>query len=296
MSTTRSKPSADGPPGTIVISTRDRADRVEATVARLLDLPDAWAVIVVDDASRDDTTARLRRRFGTHIRTIRLEDNRGAAARNVGVRAADTEFVAFADDDSWWRPGSLGAASHLLREHPEVALVAASVVVEPSGEYDPIVEEFATSPLPVLAAGRTVLGFLACASVVRRAAFLDVGGFHPILHVGGEEQLLAIDLRTAGWQLVHAPHVVAHHAPESNDAGRRRRSVVMSRNRLLAAVMRRPGPVVARELAAYGRALWSGSDRSSALVSLLRRLPRALLDRRPVSPRVEHELRLIESC
>ena len=280
-------------PGTIVITTRDRADRVEETVARLLEIPDAWPVIVVDDASRDDTTARLRGRFGSRVRMIRLDDNRGAAARNAGVRAADTELIAFADDDSWWEPGSLTAASDVLREHPDVALVAASIVMEPSGEPDPIVEQFSTSPLPVLAAGRSVLGFLACAAVVRRDAFLGVGGFHPILHIGGEESLLAIDLRSAGWQLVHAPHVVAHHAPEAGDAGRRRRSAVMRRNRLLIAVMRRPARVIAREVGACGRHMWREPDRVGAVLSVLRRLPRALVDRRRVTPTVEAELRLM---
>ena len=293
MSTARSEATEDRPLGTIVITTRDRADRVEATVGHLLELPDAWPVIVVDDASRDDTTARLRRRFGTRIRAIRLDDNRGAAARNVGVRAADTEFVAFADDDSWWDPGSLVAAAEVLREHPEIALVAASIVVEPSGELDPIVEQFTTSPLPVLAPGHSVLGFLACAAVVRRGAFLDVGGFHPVLHIGGEELLLAIDLRSAGWQLVHAPQVVARHAPDHDDAGRQRRSVVMSRNGLLIAVMRRPVPVVAREIATFARTVWRQPGRLPALLALLHRLPRALIGRRPLTRSVENELELI---
>ena len=67
-----------------------------------------------------------------------------------------------------------------------------------------------------------VLGFLAGASVVRRHAVLDVGGFEPRFFLGGEEQLLAIDLRAAGWCLAYVDDVVVHHHPSPRrDIGRR---------------------------------------------------------------------------
>jgi hypothetical protein len=105
--------------------------------------------------------------------------------------------------------------------------------------------------------------------------------------------LLAIDLRAAGWKLAHAPHVVAHHAPESGDHGRRRRSGTVLRNRLLIALMRRPAPVAARELGAFVRAVWREPGWPQVLLSLIRRLPRALVRRRRVPPAVEHELELV---
>ena len=43
-----------------------------------------------------------------------------------------------------------------------------------------------------------VLGFLACTCVIRRAAFLGVGGFSELLFFIGEERLLAYDLAAAG--------------------------------------------------------------------------------------------------
>jgi hypothetical protein len=47
--------------------------------------------------------------------------------------------------------------------------------------------------------GPPVLGFIACGGIVRRAAFLEVGGFNSRLGVGGEEELLAVDLTARGW-------------------------------------------------------------------------------------------------
>ena len=72
-------------------------------------------------------------------------------------------------------------------------------------------------------AGPAVLGFLACAVVVRRDAFLAAGGFQPRLHVYGEEALLAMDLAAAGWLLSYAPELTVRHLPRpaGRDSGAR---------------------------------------------------------------------------
>ncbi|MBY8852153.1 glycosyltransferase, partial [Saccharothrix sp. MB29] len=134
------------------------------------------------------------------VRVLALGHNVGASARNRGVRAADTPYVAFCDDDSWWAPGALDRAEELFREHPALGLVAARVVVEPEGREDPVCAEMASSPLgrggdlP----GPRVLGFICCASIVRREAFLRVGGFNPVLFFPGEERLFSWDMAAAG--------------------------------------------------------------------------------------------------
>jgi GT2 family glycosyltransferase len=281
------------PRGTLVMTTRNRADRAAEAVERALGLPDRWPVVVVDDASDDSTADRLRRRFGEAITVIRLERNVGGAARNAGVSAATTALVAFFDDDSWWAPWSLTHAADVFAEHPTVGLVAAHVVVEPGGRSDPVNELMATSPLEPTAAGPSVLGFLACAAVVRRDAFLAVGGFAPLLHIGGEETLLAVDLRSAGWTLTYRSDVQVHHAPQISDDGRAGRRARQVRNVALIAVMRRPPDVIAREMVALTRQALGDRDARTALRGVLRRLPGALSMRRKVGDLVEHELRLL---
>lgn len=70
-----------------------------------------WELLVVDDGSVDDTPDVVRR-FATEDPRIRLfEPGRGgaAAARNVGLREAQGELVAFLDTDNTWLPGFLDA-------------------------------------------------------------------------------------------------------------------------------------------------------------------------------------------
>ncbi|MFC7272929.1 glycosyltransferase family 2 protein [Paractinoplanes rhizophilus] len=259
---------------TIVVATRNRADRLAETVPR-----HRAPVIVVDNASDEPIDVP-----GADV--IHLSRNLGAAARNVGVARAGTPFVAFADDDSYWENGALAGAAAILRAHPRVALLAAEVRVGAEGRLDPVSAAMAAAPLgtPEGAPGPAVLGFLSCAVVVRRDVFLAVGGFQPRLFVYGEEALLAMDLAAAGHLLSYVPSLRVRHLPEPSGRDPRARRRVEARNRLLTALLRRPPATVART------ALDAGPV---ALAAALRHLPWALRHRRRVPPPVEASLRLV---
>ncbi|NMM39122.1 MAG: glycosyltransferase family 2 protein [Glaciimonas sp.] len=67
-----------------------------------------FEIIVVDDASNDDTQAQVMNIFDSRIHYLTHETNRGGAvARNTGIRIAQGEFVAFLDSDDYWQPDKL---------------------------------------------------------------------------------------------------------------------------------------------------------------------------------------------
>ncbi len=222
----------------IVIVTRDRASELEHTLERLRALPERPRVTVVDDGSTDGTPERVRRRF-PEVRVMHAGDTHGAAARTLGVRAADAPFVAFCDDDSWWEPGSLARAADLLEAHPDIGLIAARVMLE-GGRLEPTCEEMArgrASARPGLP-GPAIGGFVACGAVVRRDAYLEAGGFPPEWAIGGEEEPLAVALLDRGWELVYVPELVAQHRPSAN-RDRSARTATAARNDLRMAWRRR---------------------------------------------------------
>src|SRR5690349_8846603 len=210
----------------VVIATRNRADALASTLPRLLDLPERPPITVVDNGSDDRAVTLVRDRF-PEVRLVALGRNGGAVARNFGVAAATTPYVAFSDDDSWWAPGALQRAAALLDSHPRLGLVAARTLVGPAKHPDPITPLMAHSPLPRPpdAPGPSVLGFLACSAVLRKKAFCEVGGFSSLLFFVGEEQLLCYDLATAGWERAYVHDVVAHHHPSVYRPNPRRRRV-----------------------------------------------------------------------
>ncbi|GIE54564.1 hypothetical protein Ani05nite_80980 [Amorphoplanes nipponensis] len=195
----------------MVITWQRRAEAL-AAVARLTELPERPPVVLVDNGSADGTAEAVRSRFPS-VRVIALSENLGAAGRNLGVRELDTPYVAFCDDDTWWEPGSLTRAADLLDAHPGIAVLNARIVVEPGGHDDPIVRELRESPVPGphWLPGPALGSFLAGASVVRRDPFLAHGGFSGRLWLGGEEELLATDLLSGGWELCYRDDLVVHH-------------------------------------------------------------------------------------
>lgn len=284
------------PPVTVVVMTRDRRDNVLRTLRHLVALPEQPPVVLVDNGSTDGTVESVRRWF-PDVHLLPLEENHGAPARTVGVAAATTPYVAFADDDSWWAPGSLSRAAEVLDTHPRVGLLGARILVGPEERLDPICRLMSDSPLPTApgAVGPSVLGFVACGAVVRRTAYLEVGGFSPVVFFFGEETLLAQDLMVAGWQLVYVDDVVAHHHPGSVGSGRSGRDRLAVRNQLLSTWMRRPAGVALRRSLAV---VCARRDRAAltGLVDALRRAPRALAARSVLPPHVEEQVRLLEHC
>jgi GT2 family glycosyltransferase len=257
---------------TVVVATHDRRERLLATLPRLVG---GGPVVVVDNGSTDGTAGAVRRSF-PDVEVVRLPSNRGAAGRNVGVERARTPYVAFADDDSWWAPGALDRAAAVFDGDPSVGLVAGRILVGPAEWLDPTCPVMAATP-------RDLVGFVACGAVVRRSAFLAVGGFSPLLGTYGEETLLALDLAVAGWGRWYVDDVVAHHHPGSvagrDPVARRRRE---RRNALLTAWLRRPAAVaVPATIAALG---------DPALLDALRLAPAALAGRRVIPPALERRL------
>jgi GT2 family glycosyltransferase len=276
----------------VVVATRNRRDRVLATLERLAELPERPEVVVVDNASQDGTPQAVARRH-PHVRVVRLAGNYGASARNAGVRALRTELVAVNDDDSWWAPGALRRAAAVFEHRPKLGAVQARVLVGDEGRLDPVCAAMAESPLPTFGGlpGPAVLGFVACAVIFRRTAFLNAGGFHPRLGVGGEETLLAFDLASHGWELAYVDSVVAYHHPDAG-ADRPRRRAQQLRNELWTAWLRR------RLAGAAGTTLRvaarAARDRQlGVLAEAAKGLPWVLAQRRPLSRSLDRAASLV---
>ncbi|HWF34143.1 MAG TPA: glycosyltransferase [Solirubrobacteraceae bacterium] len=278
-----------------VIATRNRRDSLLRTLAHLAALPERPPIVVVDNGSEDGTADAVRSAH-PDVRVIGLEGNAGGAARTEGVRLLATEAVAFSDDDSWWAPDALARAARILDDHPRLALIAARVLVGAGATLDPTCLEMADSPLAGSGElpGPPILGFLACGAIVRREAYLEVGGFEPRLGVGGEEQLLALDLAVAGWGLVYVEDIVAHHHPRRGEPGRENRRGIQLRNDMWSAWLRRPPAPALRITGALAAAcVREGLPR--VLIEAARGLPWALRERRPLPPEVELAARRLSS-
>lgn len=99
-----------------VVVTFNRRDKLQVTLARLLETPAAHltAVLVVDNASTDGTGAWLAEQDDPRLQVLTLDENSGgaggfAAGLDHAHRVIDPDWVVVMDDDAYPEPGCLGA-------------------------------------------------------------------------------------------------------------------------------------------------------------------------------------------
>jgi glycosyltransferase involved in cell wall biosynthesis len=155
-------------------------------------------VIVVDDGSTDGT-ADVARNYragndGTKVTCIVTANGGDLAARNIGLRAASGDTVAFCDSDDLWRPDFLAAMLALWRAEPNIRAACSDFVLVRDGIWDSD-SKFAGAPAafwdslrmlgpdmgvfdtPVVARLLTFQPFFPSCLVADRQAFLAIGGW-----------------------------------------------------------------------------------------------------------------------
>ncbi len=97
------------PTVSVIIPTYNRADIIgEAIRSVQVQTFENWEIIVVDDASKDDTDRVVTSIDDARVRYIKHECNRGgSAARNTGIKHSSGEYLAFLDSDDLWFPKKL---------------------------------------------------------------------------------------------------------------------------------------------------------------------------------------------
>ena len=105
----------------VILPTYNRAAQVGQAIASVVAQSHrAWELIVVDDASTDDTCAVVRSFADPRIFLVRLPFNCGSPMRprNVGLQLARGDYVAYIDDDNTWRPQHLERLLAAVAAHP----------------------------------------------------------------------------------------------------------------------------------------------------------------------------------
>jgi GT2 family glycosyltransferase len=194
---------------TVVVPSHERRDWLRRCLTAIADLPERPAVVVVDNGSNDGTAGMVAHEF-PQVRMLRRQPNPTWEAFNAGVAAASTPIVALAEVDSGWVPGSLERGVKLMREYNRLAVIAARTLVGPKRVTDPMSEHLSSASRGVEndLPGPSVQGFRSSSAILRRDAFLAVGGFDPAARATGPERRLAYDLARAGWGLAYCQDIV----------------------------------------------------------------------------------------
>jgi len=131
------------PSVSVIIPTHRRPHLLRRAVESARAAGESVEVVVVDDASADETARVCRKLAG--IKYVRLERNQGVAgARNVGILASSADYVAFLDDDDLRLPGSLDLQREALAADQRAGFACGAMLMSDQS-YRPTGEVFAPS-------------------------------------------------------------------------------------------------------------------------------------------------------
>ncbi len=122
----------------VIIPTCNRPGRLPQAVASARAAGHDLEIIVIDDASTDETASVCQRLGG--IRYVRVDRNQGVAgARNLGIFESTAPYIAFLDDDDLRLPGSLDLQADILDNNRNAGFVCGAMIMadqnhRPTGE------------------------------------------------------------------------------------------------------------------------------------------------------------------
>lgn len=224
-------------------------------------------VILVDDASTDDSVAYVRQRYG-HVKVVVLERNSGLAVGcNAGARAATGDLLVMLNNDTEAEPGWLTALVEAAEANPRAGAIASKMLLfdrrdtlhntgdlmgadgiprnrgvwqVDSGQYD-------GSP--------AVFGGCGGGVAYRRVAWEQAGGFDERLFMYLEDVDLAWRLQLLGWEAVFAPAARLYHHLSATGGGVLS-SYYTGRNTLWVIAKDMPAPLIRRHFGRILRSQW----------------------------------------
>lgn len=196
----------------VVVATYNGGETLGECIDSLLNLdyPD-YEVITVDDGSTDDTpqiTASYQQ-----IRALRLRTNMGLSnARNLGIRAATGEIIAFTDSDCRVDPDWLKFLVDGLLNSKVAGIGGPNLLPEEDSPVAALVMAAPGGPAHVMFDDRMAEHVPGCNMAFWKWALDAIGGFDPIFEKAGDDVDVCWRLQRRGWQLAFAPAgVVWHH-------------------------------------------------------------------------------------
>jgi GT2 family glycosyltransferase len=233
-----------------------------------------FEVVVVDNASADESVAWLRSN-APEVLIVEREDNGGfSRAVNEGIRRASGEYVALLNNDTAVDPHWLAELVAALDAHPDYDIAASRMVFyDQPGTVNAAGDVFSLGEQGGLQRGRgepvadylqpvRVLGACAGAAIYRTSFFADVGLFDEDFFLLAEDTDINLRGLIAGKRCMYVPAAIVRHKDSATIRERPAPEMVrlMFRNKYL--VIAKDMPAV---LAPVITVLWAWSILRGAL-------------------------------
>lgn len=222
--------SYESPELSIVIVSWNTSSLLQACVASVLNSTKAesWEVIVVDNASADDSAAMLSRASPSIFRIENSANVGFARANNQAIAVARGRYVLLLNSDTIVPPDAIARLVTFLQQHPDTGACGPSLL-QTTGTVQPFAFGGDPTPSYLLRRGcmhlfyhrplhdwkttqvQTVDWVSGACLLVRREAMEQIGGFDENFFMYFEDVDLCLRLRKQGWKIYYNPDVSITH-------------------------------------------------------------------------------------
>ena len=205
---------ASAPRVSVVVCSYNGGSTLEQCLRSLLalDYPD-YEVVLIDDGSTDDTR-EIAARFPT-VRALHQANQGLSEARNVGLRAATGDIIAYTDSDCFVDPHWLTHLVYQLQATAAVAVGGPNLTPD-DGWLSACVAASPGQPTHVLESDQHAEHIPGCNMAFRREALEAINGFNPRYRTAGDDVDLCWRLQQADRWITFAPGAfVWHHRRQS---------------------------------------------------------------------------------
>ena len=232
----------------VVVPVRNEEDSIRALLEGLLSQTLPPDEIVITDGGSVDQTRAIIEEFiqrGAPVRLLTDNDSLPGRSRNIGVRNARNNWIAFIDAGIRPTTDWLQALADKVINQPDAEVVY--------GSYEPITDSFfeecaaiAYIPPPATTDEGPVRPYSIVSALMPRKAWEQAGGFPE--HLRSAEDLLFMNrVEAAGFRIVRAPAAVVHWSIQPGLWKTFRRFVVYARNNIRAGLWRNwQAPILTR--------------------------------------------------
>ncbi len=205
----------------VVICTRNRGRKILTAIESVLSNQHSKFELIVVDQSTDDITEETVQPFINDPRFTYIHSNTTGLgiSRNIGLRCARADIIAYTDDDCTVSRHWLNTMEEVFWRYPEVSVVFCSV--DP-GPYDPSmglipVRHYSQDKIYHSIVQYFNTGCMGAGMSVRKSAILKWGGFDETLGSGGifrsgdDFDIAYRTLLNSGWVYELSSTSVTHH-------------------------------------------------------------------------------------
>ncbi len=200
-----------------------------------------WKAIIVNDGSNSESTASLEallKKFPDKRIVYLKTENRGlAGARNTGIKASDSPYIALLDSDDVWYPHKLTSQIAILEQNPDISLVHSDVdIIDSDGHITgkSKLKDFSTKESHKDGLIRMMRNnFVACPTALFRRRSGEAVGFFDPAFTSIEDKMLWMALLAHGYSFYYQNETVAQYRMHASNMSKNVEKLLYGRKLLL---------------------------------------------------------------